>query len=115
VPEPRSRSTSSRPEPAPAAAFLDFDWRGWIEPLRPDLSGSGIARLASRCTIAALSITILTALADWSARGFLDRGGLDRLVSMKPPPRPESRTALKPDRALDRGRLKAILAADSSR
>ncbi|NNM72759.1 hypothetical protein [Enterovirga aerilata] len=90
-------------------------WRSWIEPLRPDLSRRGIARLAGRATIAGLVIAIMAALADWSARGFLDRGGLDRLVSMKPPVQPEGRIALKPDRALDRGRLKAILAADRPR
>ncbi len=71
--------------------------------------------MTSRVAMAALFVTILTALADWSARGFLDRGGLDRLVSMKPPLQPETRTALKPDRSLDRGRLKAILAADKPR
>ena len=90
-------------------------WLAWLEPLRPDLSGRGVARLAGRMTIAALVITNMTALAEWSARGFLDRGGLDRLVSMKPPAQAETRTALKPDRALDRGRLKAILAADKPR
>ena len=112
MPEPRSKPAPSRQV---ASVPAPLDWRGWIEPIRPDLSGAGVARLAGRFTIAALSITILTALADWSARGFLDRGGLDRLVSMKPPARVESRTALKPDRALDRGRLNAILAADRPR
>ncbi len=112
MPEPRRKSPSPRDE-EPASAR--FDWRGWVEPLRPDLSGRGAARLAGRVTIAALVITIMTALADWSARGFLDRGGLDRLVSMKPPAKTETRTALKPDRNLDKGRLKAILAADKPR
>lgn len=94
---------------------MAVNWRGWLEPLRPDLSHGGMARLASRTAIAALMVTVLAALADWSARGFLDRGGLDRLVSMKPPTRPDTRTTMKPDRALDRGKLNAILAADRPR
>jgi hypothetical protein len=111
VPESRSKAAPRREPPAGSTS----DWREWLEPLRPDLTGRGITRLAGRVTIAALVITIMAALADWSARGFLDRGGLDRLVSMKPVAQAETRTALKPDRALDRGRLKAILAADKPR
>ena len=111
MPEPRSKTPPRREPPAGSMPA----WRSWLEPLRPDLSGRGVTRLAGRVTIAALVITIMTALADWSARGFLDRGGLDRLVSMKPPAQAETRTALKPDRTLDRGRLKAILAADKPR
>lgn len=114
MPEPRSRAPAPRREPDRSGSAA-FDWRGWLEPLRPDLSHRGTARLAGRATIAVLMITILTALADWSARGFLDRGGLDRLVSMKPPVRPDARAAMKPDRALDRGKLNAILAADRPR
>ena len=111
MPEPRSNASSRREPPARQTP----EWRTWIEPLKPDLSGRGGMRLAGRVTIAAVVIAIMTALADWSARGFLDRGGLDRLVSMKPAAQVETRTALKPDRVLDRGRLKAILAADKPR
>ncbi|MDB5557219.1 MAG: hypothetical protein JWQ36_153 [Enterovirga sp.] len=115
MPEPRSKAPSPRPQRAPAKAARRFAWREWLAPIKPDLSARGIARLSGRLTVVVVMVTIMTALADWSARGFLDRGGLDRLVSMKPPVQPESRTALKPDRALDRGRLKAILAADKPR
>jgi hypothetical protein len=115
VPEPRSRTASPKRDTAPAPSARRYDWRSWLEPIRPDLSGRGIARLTGRLTILGLTIAVMAALADWSARGYLDRGGLDRLVSMKPPSPAESRTALKPERNLDKGRLKAILAADKPR
>jgi hypothetical protein len=115
VPEARSRTASPRRDTTPSSSAPRFDWRSWVEPIRPDLSGRGIARLTGRLTIIGLTIAIMAALADWSARGFLDRGGLDRLVSMKPPSPAESRAALKPERNLDKGRLKAILAADKPR
>lgn len=84
--------------------------KNWMSPLRPDLSAGGARRLAMRGGIAVLMVAILVALADWSARGFLDRGGLDRLVSSRAHPEPPPRAALKPDRTLDRARLKAVLA-----
>jgi hypothetical protein len=114
VPESRSKAPASRREFSESAA-PSSGWRAWFDPLRPDLSRRGIARLAARATAVGLTITVMSALADWSARGFLDRGGLDRLVSMKPPAAPETRTALKPDRALDRARLKALAGAEKPR
>ena len=115
MPESRSKTPVSRRESAPASSAPRFDWRSWVEPIRPDLSGRGIARLTGRLTAVGVTISIMAALADWSARGFLDRGGLDRLVSMKPPSQAESRSTVKPERNLDKGRLKAILAADKPR
>lgn len=111
MPESRNKAPAPRRERSAPAAWRS-GWRAWFDPLRPDLSRRGIARLAARVTAAGLTITVMTALADWSARGFLDRGGLDRLVSMKPPLQPETRAALKPDRALDRARLKALAGAE---
>ncbi|MDB5513142.1 MAG: hypothetical protein JWR08_2625 [Enterovirga sp.] len=84
--------------------------KDWLRPLKPDLSGPGIRRLTVRGGIAVIMVAILVALADWSARGFLDRGGLDRLVATRAHPEPPPRAAPKPDRALDRARLKAVLA-----
>ena len=60
MPEPRSKATSRREAPAGSTS----DWRGWFEPLRPDLTGRGVTRLAGRVTIAALVIAIMAALAD---------------------------------------------------
>ncbi len=100
MPEPRKRDPERK---APTTG-------SWRAATRPDLSGPGLGRLAVRMALAGLTVSILAVFANWSASGFLDRGGLDRLLQMKNSPRqPEDATA--PRGRLDKGRLKSVLAA----
>ena len=70
-----------------------------------------MARLGVRSVIAVLSVAIMAALATWSASGFLDRGGLDRLVQMKNTPERDSPEVQKRRAQLDRGRLNSLVTA----
>lgn len=49
--------------------------------LRPDLSGPGLRRLSLRTGTAALVVTLLAVLADWSSRGLLSPQGLDKITA----------------------------------
>ena len=97
---------SNRDRPARIAG-PDARWWSW----RPDLSGRALARLALTGSYAALTVAIMATLANWSASGFLDRGGLDRLVQMKnTPPRPAADGQARRS-GFDKGRLTSVIAA----
>lgn len=77
--------------------------------MRPDLTPPGLGRLAIRGLIAGAVVAALAAFAHWSATGFLEPGGLDRLVAMKNTPE-EAKAAEAKRGGLDRGRLKSVIA-----